>query len=82
MARLTGLEPATPGVTGRYSNQLSYNRVAGGIGDATGAVNGKSHPPFRLFIGVRNAPPAKCLCPVGRSLHGWFIQARFAAIRR
>ncbi|KTF07654.1 hypothetical protein MGSAQ_000851, partial [marine sediment metagenome] len=21
MARLTGLEPATPGVTGRYSNQ-------------------------------------------------------------
>ncbi len=27
MARLTGLEPATPGVTGRYSNQLSYNRA-------------------------------------------------------
>ena len=26
MARLTGLEPATPGVTGRDSNQLSYNR--------------------------------------------------------
>ena len=29
MARLTGLEPATPGVTGRYSNQLSYNRAMG-----------------------------------------------------
>jgi hypothetical protein len=26
MARLTGLEPATSGVTGRHSNQLSYNR--------------------------------------------------------
>ena len=30
MARLTGLEPATPGVTGRYSNQLSYNRAMRG----------------------------------------------------
>ena len=28
MARLTGLEPATPGVTGRYSNRLSYNRAS------------------------------------------------------
>ncbi len=41
MARLTGLEPATPGVTGRYSNQLSYNRAfhvdASGSG---GAVDG------------------------------------------
>ncbi len=27
MARWTGLEPATPGVTGRYSNQLSYHRA-------------------------------------------------------
>jgi hypothetical protein len=24
MADRTGLEPATPGVTGRYSNQLNY----------------------------------------------------------
>ena len=28
MARATGLEPATPGVTGRHSNQLSYARTA------------------------------------------------------
>ena len=28
LARWTGLEPATPGVTGRYSNQLSYHRIA------------------------------------------------------
>lgn len=25
---MTGLEPATSGVTGRHSNQLSYTRVA------------------------------------------------------
>src|SRR5690606_33206530 len=28
VARVTGLEPATSGVTGRHSNQLSYTRVA------------------------------------------------------
>ena len=28
MARVTGLEPATSGVTGRHSNQLSYTRAA------------------------------------------------------
>jgi hypothetical protein len=27
MARATGLEPATSGVTGRHSNRLSYARV-------------------------------------------------------
>ena len=25
MAEWTGLEPATPGLTGRYSNQLNYH---------------------------------------------------------
>ncbi len=53
MARVTGLEPATSGVTGRHSNQLSYTRrsearglVAMGAGcqerrrvTATSAVN-------------------------------------------
>jgi hypothetical protein len=28
MARVTGLEPATSGVTGRHSNQLSYTRAS------------------------------------------------------
>ena len=33
MAQRTGLEPATPGVTGRYSNQLNYRCiVVGGNG--------------------------------------------------
>ncbi len=27
MARVTGLEPATSGVTGQHSNQLSYTRA-------------------------------------------------------
>ena len=29
MAERTGFEPATPGVTGRYSNQLNYRSVVG-----------------------------------------------------
>jgi hypothetical protein len=29
MAERTGLEPATPGVTGRYSNQLNYRSGLG-----------------------------------------------------
>ena len=28
LAEWTGLEPATPGVTGRYSNQLNYHSMA------------------------------------------------------
>ena len=27
LAEWTGLEPATPGVTGRYSNQLNYHSL-------------------------------------------------------
>ncbi len=29
LAERTGLEPATPGVTGRYSNQLNYRSAVG-----------------------------------------------------
>jgi hypothetical protein len=29
LAEWTGLEPATPGVTGRYSNQLNYHSAVG-----------------------------------------------------
>ncbi len=32
MARVTGLEPATSGVTGRHSNRLSYTRASFRLG--------------------------------------------------
>ncbi len=32
LAERTGLEPATPGVTGRYSNQLNYRSVLAQLG--------------------------------------------------
>ncbi len=32
LAERTGLEPATPGVTGQYSNQLNYRSVVGVAG--------------------------------------------------
>ena len=38
---MTGLEPATPGVTGRYSNQLSYNRASrAGLDGAVARLTG------------------------------------------
>ena len=40
MARVTGLEPAASGVTGRRSNQLSYTRVLmGGEYDTDGDLS-------------------------------------------
>lgn len=42
MAERTGLEPATPGVTGRYSNQLNYHSY-----DLVGA-EGIEPPTFAL----------------------------------
>jgi hypothetical protein len=36
LAEWTGLEPATPGVTGRYSNQLNYHSIPLGLWLPTG----------------------------------------------
>jgi hypothetical protein len=35
MAQRTGLEPATPGVTGRYSNRLNYRCAKHGLASGT-----------------------------------------------
>ncbi len=46
LAEWTGLEPATPGVTGRYSNQLNYHSDRPGgactarLNRMTGALGG------------------------------------------
>ena len=42
MAERTGLEPATPGVTGRYSNRLNYRSVV----------------PLARLVGVAGVEPA------------------------
>ena len=43
MAERTGLEPATPGVTGRYSNQLNYHSGTSMVG-----AEGIEPPTFAL----------------------------------
>ena len=49
MAERTGLEPATPGVTGRYSNQLNYRSALEPSGT------------FRNLCGCSEQCPDKCL---------------------
>jgi hypothetical protein len=64
MARLTGLEPATPGVTGRYSNQLSYNRIAARFPERAVGI---THPRRRrqATVGVFFTPIQQDLSAVG-----------------
>jgi hypothetical protein len=58
LARWTGLEPATPGVTGRYSNQLSYHRALEGqiVGHA-GAVKRETSAEFLQRLPAVSAIP-------------------------
>ena len=49
MAERTGLEPATPGVTGRYSNQLNYRSALNlDIGQGVVGAEGIEPPTFAL----------------------------------
>ena len=44
MAERTGLEPATPGVTGRYSNQLNYRSISSHV-----RISDRKHENFDCF---------------------------------
>ena len=58
MARATGLEPATSGVTGRHSNQLSYARAKNRFASGVAAVYGRP-PALSSDAGLPKQPPPK-----------------------
>jgi hypothetical protein len=71
MAERTGLEPATPGVTGRYSNQLNYrsnknsistNKLPTPLGDAVSNLDTPTprHYPFWWVLRVSNPRHSPC----------------------
>lgn len=67
----TGLEPATPGITTRCSNQLSYGHHQGP--EQYGAWNGLANPGANPSAGIRSGEPNP-LCrgrsPVSRTRVG------------
>jgi hypothetical protein len=56
VAERTGLEPATPGVTGRYSNQLNYRST---YLQTQYYVKPKSYiVTYKILVGVAGVEPA------------------------
>ena len=63
MAEWTGLEPATPGVTGRYSNQLNYHSCFSMLSLATlQCASGSSIVPAGLWWVLRDLNPRHSPC--------------------
>ncbi len=64
LARETGLEPATSGVTGRRSNQLSYSRKIENdpqeVGLKGGDISSQGAPSLFLFVRNFGNRPASC----------------------
>ena len=50
LAEWTGLEPATPGVTGRYSNQLNYHSVFRAFASSEKRIIQNFFNPSRKFL--------------------------------
>ena len=61
MAGATGLEPATSGVTGRRSNQLSYTPATADRGDTSylGAPRVSSNPPWGVVQALSSQTVSK-----------------------
>ena len=73
-ARPTGLEPATPGSTVRYSNQLSYGPSSHRRTRQTGLWFGKRFPPTArgILIGPARASSRRATLSTGHSAGGRF----------
>ena len=64
MAERTGLEPATPGVTGRYSNQLNYRSnkqtdiIRAGLDELKASYNCANTPPLAAPTSSQRLTPS------------------------